>query len=69
LETDDSLSKSISSTSISLVSQTTKSTLQQPISLMTSNNELEYITDESDEQLDDKFDEQLMIYKGNLYCS
>ncbi|CAG8827964.1 34233_t:CDS:1, partial [Racocetra persica] len=42
---------------------TTKSTLQQSISLITSNNELKYITDESNEQSGDKFGKQLVLYK------
>ncbi|CAG8758816.1 23711_t:CDS:2 [Gigaspora rosea] len=67
LENIDPLLQNISSTTISLVSQTIESTLQQPINLATLNSEFESVNNEFDEQSEDKFGEQLELYKGQRY--
>ncbi|CAG8722427.1 7951_t:CDS:2, partial [Dentiscutata erythropus] len=66
LENVDPLPQSISSTTISLVFQTTESTLQQLTNLIALNSEFKSINDEFDEQSDDEFDEQLELYKGHV---
>ncbi|CAG8622948.1 23329_t:CDS:10 [Dentiscutata erythropus] len=67
LENIDPLPQSISSTTISLIFQTTESTLQQPTNLIALNSEFESINDEFDKQSDDEFDKQLELYEGQKF--